>query len=197
MKYNNCLSLLILFFTVHVHSLELIADEELSEVTGQNGVSIAGEFSINETGGTLARSDTGNETDAWGTCQEKTDGVVSRCGGRIAVELNDTGGWVALDELKGSVSFQGVTLQSRVIDSVSDANGFGGDEADVGIDGMTVLEIGLPDKVSFESFSSSIVTSNLARPTDAGYLQQTRMGLDLNGSINMKGNLLLFPTGNP
>ena len=97
--------------------------------------------------------------------------------------------------MKGKLSFDGLTLRSRAIDSATDD--FGGDESEVGIDGMTVLEIGLPDKVKFEDFQYSVVTSSQSRPTDVGYQQQIRHGVNFNGTVNMQGNLLVFPTGNP
>jgi hypothetical protein len=188
-------SLLILsFFCVPSFAMEEISDESLARVSGQNGVSLSGELILNENGGPLASTDTGN-SGIWGTCVEKQASSVERCGARIAVQPNENGGWIALDEMKGKLSFNGLTLRSRAIDSATDD--FGGDESEVGIDGMTVLEIGLPDKVKFEDFQYSVVTSSQSRPTDVGYQQQVRHGVNFNGTVNMQGNLLVFPTGNP
>lgn len=189
--------LVALLFSVPTFSFEEISDTELSNVNGQNGVSISGNLNFNETGGPLTATDTSN---VWGSCAEKAAATVERCGTRLSAQLNkDTGldGWVALDELSGELSFEGLTLRSREIDAVSDAANFGGDAAESGIDGMTVLEIGLPNQVTFKDFKYSIVTSNEGRPTDIGYSQQTRIGIDFNGTVNMQGNLLVFPTGNP
>ncbi|MGR6870949.1 hypothetical protein ACU6U9_01265 [Pseudomonas sp. HK3] len=154
----------------------------------------SGELNLNENGGPLTSADIGN-TGVWGTCVEKQAASAERCGARIAVQPNENGGWIALDEMKGKISFEGLTLKSRTIDGVLDD--FGGDENEVGIDGMTVLEIGLPDKVTFEKFQYSVVTSSQGRPTDTGYQQQIRHGVNFNGSVNMQGNMLVFPTGNP
>jgi len=182
---------------VFCYSLEKISDDDLSLVTGQNGVSISGELVFNENGGPLLSTDTGNVDPndgsiVWGVCDTDGNAVEDRCGARLAVKLNESGGWYALDELKGKVSFEGLTLKSReIINTATDAT-FGGDVAD-----LTVLEIGLPNKVKFEKFSYSYVTSNEARPTDAGYSQHVRYGVDFNGSVNMQGNILIFPTGNP
>ncbi len=84
-------------------------------------------------------------------------------------------------------------MRSRDIDAATDD--FGGDETSA--DGKTVLEIGLPSELKFDNFSYSYATSSQARPTDTGYQQQTRFGVELNGSVQMQGNLLVFPTGNP
>lgn len=184
---------------VNAHSLEAISEEALDSVSGQNGVSLSGELSFNEDGGPLTSSDVGNidPNDAsivWGTCTEKNALTADRCGARLAVKPNDTDGWLALDELKGSVSFEGLTLRSR---DIASTDSFGGDEDEAGITGKTVLEIGLPNEVKFENFSYSYVTSSQGRPTDAGYQEQVRHGIDFNGSVQMQGNLLVFPVGNP
>lgn len=190
----------LVFFALPAASLEEISDAGLADVSGQNGVYLSGELIMNEAGGPLTSADAGNidPNDAsvvWGTCAEVQSANADRCGARMAVQPNENGGWIALDDMKGKISFEGLTIKSRVIDSAIDD--FGGDETEAGIDGMTVLEIGLPEKLKFENFSYSVVTSSQARPTDAGYTQQVRHGIDFNGSVNMQGNLLVFPTGNP
>ena len=186
------LLLSVLFISFYSNALEEISDESLANVSGQNGVNLSGELNLNENGGPLTSSDAGN-TGVWGTCTEKQASTVERCGARLAVQPSENGGWIALDEMMGKLSFEGLTLRSRVIDGAAD--NFGGDE--VAADGKTVLEIGLPDKVKFENFQYSVVTSSQARPTDVGYTQQVRHGVNFNGSVNMQGNLLVFPTGNP
>jgi hypothetical protein len=200
MKFNLPL-IGLLIFPLELLALEEMADDSLGEVTGQNGVYISGELNFNEDGGPLIVGDSGNvDPDGagamqatWGSCTQKAAGTVERCGARLAVEMNDSGGWVAYDELQGSLSFEGLTLRSRDIDSATD--NFGGDE--VAANGKTVLEIGLPNEVKFKDFSYNVVTSSQGRPTDAGFSQQVRYGVDFNGTVNLKGNLLVFPTGTP
>jgi len=197
---SKWMALSFVFTSLPVLAMEEISDASLADVSGQNGVYLSGELIMNETGGPLTSADAGNvdPNDAsvvWGTCAEQQAATADRCGARMAVQPNENGGWIALDDMKGGISFEGLTIKSRVIDSASDD--FGGDEAEAGIDGMTVLEIGLPEKLKFDHFSYSVVTSSQARPTDAGYQQQVRHGIDFNGSVNMQGNLLVFPTGNP
>ncbi len=198
MKFKYWLLVTMLSFVTQLQALELMNDEGLENVTGQNGVSLSGELSFNEDGGPLSDSidpdADGAMTSTWGTC---SDAQASRCGARLSVKLNkDTGsqGWYVLDEMKGKISFEGLTIKSR---EIANTDTFGGDESLVGIDGMTVLEIGLPNKIKYENFSYNVVTSSTARPTDAGFTQQVRYGIDFNGSVNMQGNMLIFPTGNP
>lgn len=190
----------IYFISLSGFALEEMSDDSLAHVTGQNGVSVSGELIFNENGGPLTSADAGNvdPNDAsvvWGTCDEVAAATADRCGARMAVQPSDGGGWVAMDDMQGGIAFEGMTIRSRVIDRAKDD--FGGDESDVGIDGMTVLEIGLPEKLTFDNFQYSIVTSSEGRPTDAGFQQQVRGGIDFNGAINVRGNLLVFPTGNP
>lgn len=191
MNFKYCF-LIVMFICSQSYALEQIGDDELGSVTGQNGVYLSGELNMNEDGGPLSLGDAGN-SGVWGTCAEKTGATADRCGARIAVELNDTGGWIALDELKGKVSFEGLTIQGREIDAATD--NFGGDE--VLADGRAVLEIGLPEKLEFENFSYNITTSSQGRPTDSGYTQQVRYGVDFNGTVNVQGKLLVFPVGAP
>lgn len=199
-KYiRTSIALLTLSICQMTFALEPISEEGLAQVTGQNGVSLSGELSFNENGGPLTSSDPGNvspvdgTTTVWGTCTEKAGATAERCGTRLAIKPNETDGWLVLDELTGSISFEGLTLRSRDINAATD--NFGGDET--AADGKTVLEIGLPNEVKFDNFSYNYVTSSQARPTDAGNQQQVRYGIDFNGSVQMQGNLLVFPTGNP
>lgn len=201
-KYALVLSL----FAFPVLALEPIGEEELSEVSGQNGVYLSGDLSLNEVGGPLASTDVGNQPadtgqaiPVWGTCDEKTNGLAQKCGARLAVKTNNTEGYFVLDEMRGKLSFEGLTLRARELTIADDNDKFGGDIAAdaAALDGKTVLEVGLPNEVRFDEFEFTIANSNSARPTDAGYQQQNIFGVEIDGSIEMQGNLLVFPTGNP
>jgi len=201
------MSFLFLLLSVNVLALEPISDDELNTYTGQNGVYLSGDISLNEVGGPLASTDiyinkdpdgAGPMTAVWGTCAEKEAGTVSRCGARLSVNTNSTNGYFVLDEMRGKMSFEGLTLKAREL-TVADNDNFGGDVTGflAGSDGKTVLEIGLPNEVRFENLSFTIANSSTARPTDTGFQQQDIFGVELNGSIEMKGNLLVFPVGTP
>jgi len=184
-------------------ALEPIDEDELSTVSGQNGVYLSGDIAFNELGGPLASTDAGNQPadtgqtiPVWGTCAEKEAGTVERCGARIAISTNDTEGYFVLDEMRGKMSFEGLTLKAReIVGSGATPDDFGGDE--VAFDGKTVLEIGLPNEVRFEQFELTIANSSHERPTEVGYQQQNIFGVEIDGTIEMQGNLLVFPTGTP
>ncbi len=184
-------------------AMEPIGEEELGNVSGQNGVYLSGDIAFNELTGPLVSTDAGNQPadtgqaiPVWGTCAEKEAGTVQRCGARIAVSTNNTDGYFVLDEMRGKMSFEGLTLKAReIVGSGSTPDDFGGDE--VAFDGKTVLEIGLPNEVRFDQFELTIANSSHERPTEMGYQQQNIFGVEIDGAIEMQGNLLVFPTGTP
>ncbi len=162
--------------------LQEVTDADLADVSGQAGIYLSGDVSINENGGPL-----------W-VCQEDGSG----CGGRVTMKPREDGGWFVLDDIRGSFSFQGLTLQSRTINS-----GFGGDGEKFNGD---VLEIGLPEKVTMRDVRLAFGTANYASaeyapdvPNDPSemFRQTNFFDLQLQGDVTMQGNLLVFPTGNP
>ena len=158
--------------------LQQVEDQELADVTGQGGIYLSGDITINENGGPM-------EDAYWGRCDEPG----KRCGGRITMQTRENGGWFVLDDIRGGFAFQGLTLRTRFIDS-----GFGGDGEDFN---REVLEIGLPDTVKFRDVSMTFGTSNMARPSDPGFQQTNIYTIQMNGDVTLQGNLLLFPTGTP
>lgn len=172
----NRLLLILLFFSTYAGAeMQSIADEALSEVTGQSGVYLSGDVKINENGGPLNNS-------YFGDCSDNT----KVCGGRWSFKTQDNGGWFVVDDIRGSIAFEGLTLQVRDISS-----GFGGDGA---LFNRDVLEIGLPDTLKMDDFQFTLATSNTARPTDAGFKQLDFMTVEMSGEVTLEGNLLVFPT---
>ncbi len=175
------LPLLMAFVAVPVSAeLSSINDEDLSIISGQAGVYLSGDITINENGGPIQNAYFGDCTDD------------KRCGARLAFQTKKDGGWFVLDDFKGSFSFEGLTLQVRTIDS-----GFGGDGAKFGRD---VLEIGLPDQITVDKLQYTYATSSTARPTDDTVnnipFQQTDLyTVEIDGNVTLQGNLLVFPTG--
>lgn len=177
MKVNRYISLFFTLLMPALGSAEMasIADEELSEVTGQSGVYLTGEISINESGGTL--------DDAYfGDCLDAT----KKCGARLSFQTQQNGGWFVLDDIRGTIAFEGLTLQVINISS-----GFGGDGA---LFNRDVIELGLPDTLRMKDFQFTLATSNTARPTDAGFEQVDLMTVEMSGEVTLEGNLLVFPT---
>jgi len=155
--------------------LKSIEDNELSEVTGQSGVYLTGDISINETGGPISDS-------YFGLCSDSN----KACGARIALQTEQNGGWFVVDNLRGGIAFEGLTMQIRDISS-----GFGGDGA---LFNRDVLEIGLPETVRFDEFQFTLAGSATERPTDTGFEQLDIFGVEMSGEATLKGNLLVFPT---
>lgn len=155
--------------------MQSIDDNELSDVTGQAGVYLTGEISINEEGGPL-------EDSYFGACTDNT----KKCGARLSFQTEQNGGWFVLDNVKGSISFEGLTFQVRNISS-----GFGGDGA---LFNRDVMEIGLPESIRMNDFQYTLATGSSSRPSDANYNQVDLMTVEMGGELTLQGNLLVFPT---
>lgn len=176
--------------TSYVFALEPLAEDELQQVLGQGGVYLSGDITINENGGPLNDASDASTPAIW---QANCSGASTnkRCGARIAVNAGDgaNSGWLVLDNIRGRFSFEGMTLKTRTIN-----DGFAGDGALFNND---VLEIGLPNKVSYGDVSYTLANSSTARPTDVGFNQTDILNVKVDGDVTMRGNLLLFPTGTP
>ncbi len=173
----SVLSMTLLFSSsVAFAELASIDDEDLSVISGQAGVYLSGEISINENGGPIQNAYFGDCTDN------------KKCGARLAFQPKENGGWFVLDDFKGGFSFQGLTLRVRDISS-----GFGGDGSNFN---REVLEVGLPDQIKVDKLQFTYAASSTARPTDAGFQQTDFYTVEIDGNITLQGNLLVFPTGN-
>lgn len=155
-----------------------VSDDTLATVSGQGGIYLSGDISVNELGGPVNNS-------YFGRCDDAT----KKCGARLAYRLKESGGWMVLDDIRGNFAFEGLTLRVRTIDS-----GFAGDGA---LFNRDVLELGLPNTVRLNDVRFKIAASNTARPTDPGFQQTDIFSVQMRGDVIMEGNLLVFPTGNP
>ncbi|WP_442915237.1 hypothetical protein [Marinobacter sp. SS21] len=158
--------------------LSRLGDGDLARVSGQGGIYLSGDVSINEVGGPIQNS-------YFGACGE----AGKKCGARLAYRLREDGGWFVLDDIRGSFSFEGLTLRVRHIDS-----GFGGDGE---LFNRDVIELGLPNVVRYHDVQFKLAASNMARPTDPGFQQTDLFSIEMQGDVTLEGNLLVFPTGNP
>lgn len=177
-------------------ALEPLGEEELQQVLGQGGVYLSGDITINETGGPLNDMTDSSNSSVWQKdCT--TASSDKRCGARIAVNAGDgaNSGWLVLDNIRGRFSFEGMTLKTRTINSGFDDAGTGTSDG-ASFDG-DVLEIGLPNTIKYTNVSYTLANSSQARPTDAGFNQTDIFNVKIDGDITLRGNLLLFPTGNP
>ena len=187
--------------------LQAIDDQELSETVAQGGLYLSGEISLNENGGPISDA-------YYGQCDE----AGKTCGARFAYKIgsNADNGWYVVDDWKGEISFEGLTIRTRRIDGnqrdltgqlvdadgnpVTEANavalgvndGFGGDGA--GFD-KEVLEIGLPGTVKFNDYQYTVGYASHSSPIGQTNYQQTDIyGVYIDGNVNMTGNVLIFPT---
>jgi len=158
--------------------LNRLSDEDLSDVSGQGGIYLSGDISINEEGGPI-------ENSYFGRC----DDAAKKCGARFAYQLKEGGGWMVLDEIRGNFAFEGLTLRIRSVDS-----GFAGDGQEFNGE---VLEIGLPNTVRYNDVRFKIAASNQARPTAPGFQQTDIFSVQMQGDVIMEGNMLVFPKGSP
>jgi len=168
----------LLFSLPLMAELERLDDQTMSDVSGQGGIYLSGDISINELGGPV-------ENSYFGRCDDAT----KKCGARFAYRLKENGGWMVLDDIRGTFAFEGLTLRVRHIDS-----GFGGDGE---LFDRDVLELGLPDIVRYNDVRFKIAASNTPRPTDPGFQQTDIFSVQMRGDVIMQGNLLVFPQGNP
>lgn len=158
--------------------LDRLSDKDLGDVSGQGGIYLSGDISINEDGGPIDNS-------YFGGCDEAD----KKCGARFAYRLKEDGGWMVLDDIRGNFAFEGLTLRVRSVDS-----GFDGDGQKFDSD---VLEIGLPNIVRFNDVRFKIAASNEARPTAPNFQQTDLFSVEMQGNVIMEGNMLVFPKGNP
>jgi hypothetical protein len=196
MMQGNMKELIAYFFTCFVLSasaLEPMEDKIMGDYSAQGGVYLSGDVTINEIGGPLNEVGDGNPSD-WvnETCSTSLE---VECGARLAFRTGSNQGWLILDNIRGGFSFEGLTLQTRLINSGFD-NGNPAD-SDGEVFDQDVLEIGLPNTVKYDNVTFALATSNQARITDSGAVQTNIFDVRINGDVTMQGNLLIFPTGNP
>jgi len=199
-------------------ALEPLDEEELQQVLGQGGVYLSGDITINEAGGPLNIETDPSNPGVWKDSCISTS-TNTRCGARIAVNAGDgdSSGWLVLDNIRGRFSFEGMTLATRTINSGFDNNfdstntDHDPNDAEYTKDGVAfnrdVLEIGLPYTIKYSNVSFTLANSNFARPTDkevnsqgqviAEFAQTDILSVKIDGDVSLRGNLLLFPTGNP
>ena len=186
--------MLMLLPAVALAELQPLDDGDLSQMSGQGGVYLSGEFSINKDGGVLWDTPTTNDPAQW-TANQRSCALAGAttpesCGMRVAVRSGATSGWYVLDNIKGTFSFEGLTLEMQSL-----TTGSGQRE---------VLAIGLPNEVRFTDGNLTFGVAsdggwkNNALSTAAGgdpsYQQTTIFSAQINGSVRMQGSVLVFPT---
>ncbi|QTN46842.1 hypothetical protein H7683_04195 [Ectopseudomonas mendocina] len=185
--------LLALLPALALAEMQALDDSTLSEMSGQGGVYLSGEFSINKDGGVLWGTPTTNNPAQWTANQRScalAGAVPESCGMRVAVRSGANSGWYVLDNLKGIFSFEGLTLDTRTLTSASGER--------------EVLALGLPNEIRFKdgNFSFGVASQggwknkalSAANGGDPSYQQTNIFSAKIDGSIRMQGSVLVFPT---
>ena len=207
---KNTLKTIALISVAVSSNAELVSMDEsnLANISGQGGVYLSGEFSINKEGGPLWEDGTRPYYQLDGNGEPVVDNSISPdqcnngvCGLRLAIKLNENSeGWYVIDDLSGGMSFEGLTLRTVNIKSAVDYDVWDDNTNDFQIVALDeeVLQIGLPGKVTFNDFKFKYAVANngeFGGPlADGTAFKQTEIfGVELNGAITLQGNLLLFP----
>ncbi|WP_044873485.1 DUF6160 family protein [Pseudomonas sp. LFM046] len=194
-----CLAALLALPLLAHAELQALEDSDLSRMSGQGGVYLSGEFSINKNGGVLWNTPASNDPATWTvnqrSCAAAGASTPESCGLRLAIRAEQNGGWYVLDNLKGIFSFEGLTLTTRTINS-----GFGGDGAGFNQD---VLDFGLPNEMRFKNGSYTFAVANeggwrnkagtIANGGSPSYQQTIVFSAKIDGTLRMQGSVLIFP----
>ncbi len=178
--------------------LHALSEDDMRTHAGQGGMYLTGEFSVNREGGVLWRTPTSNDPATWAadqrSCAVAGASLAQSCGMRLAVRAQSNGGWYVLDNLKGTYSFEGLTVRTRLVNS-----GFGTDGAAFNRD---VLEVGLPSEIAVSDGSTRLAIANQdswrnnitgAAGADIGFRQTNLVSVVFSGTLSTQGNLLIFP----
>ena len=207
---KNTLKTIALISVAVSSNAELVSMDEsnLANISGQGGVYLSGEFSINKEGGPLWEDGTRPYYQLDGNGEPVVDNSISPdqcnngvCGLRLAIKLNENSeGWYVIDDLSGGMSFEGLTLRTVNIKNAVDYDVWDDNTNDFQIVALDeeVLQIGLPGKVTFNDFKFKYAVANNGEfgvpLADGTAFKQTEIfGVELDGAITLQGNLLLFP----
>lgn len=195
---ERCFLLWLLSVTPAWAQLNALSEDDLRAHAGQGGMYLTGEFSVNRDGGVLWSKPNSNDPLTWAadqrSCAPTGATVVQSCGVRVAVRTQATGGWYVVDNLKGTYSFEGLTIKTRLINS-----GFGSDGASFNKD---VLEVGLPSEIEVKDGAAGFAIANQeswrnntsgAAGADTTFRQTNLFSVAFNGTLRVQGNVLIFP----
>jgi hypothetical protein len=201
-------SFVLAFNSIAYAELVTLSENTMSDISGQGGVYLSGEFSINKEGGPLWEDGTRPYYQLDGNGEPVVDNSISPdqcnngvCGLRLAIKLNENSeGWYVIDDLSGGMSFEGLTLRTVNIKNAVDYDVWDDNTNDFQIVALDeeVLEIGLPGRVTFNDFKFKYAVANNGEfgvpLADGTAFKQTEIfGVELDGAITLQGNLLLFP----
>ena len=165
----------VLIFSAANAELKPLAPDEMDSVSGQGGVYLSGEITINKNGGPL-----------WDNSRNGQN-CSGKCGLRFAVSVDASGNeWYVLDDVSGGMSFEGLTLRTEYIEKDEEGGDFD----------KEVLKVGLPGKVKMNDYKFTFAFANKGAYGEGGssFRQTDIFSVRQDGDVTLKGNLLLFPT---
>lgn len=145
--------------------LRPLAEDELQDISGQVGLSISASLNF-----------------AANPAQTRCPGG---CGTRVAIRPANSSGFIVLDNIQGTFSFEGLSIDIVTIDS-----GYDGDGAAFN---ASAMRLGLTD-ASFSNARFTLAGSNSAASGGVGFQQTDLLTYRANGDVRMNGNLYLFAT---
>ena len=145
--------------------LQAMDEGELQDITGRDGLSLSADINFAANPG-----------------QTRCPGG---CGTRIAFQPANSAGFIVIDNIRGTFSFDGVTLDVVRIDS-----GYGGDGAAFN---ASALRVGLT-AARFSNVQLTLAGSNQARGDQPGHQQSEVFTYHSDGEVRLHGNLYLFGT---
>ncbi|WP_152226058.1 DUF6160 family protein [Pseudomonas sp. SCB32] len=158
------LSAVLLLAAAGAHAeLRNLDDGEMSDVSGQDGVSLSVNFNVAPVAGDTR-------------C---TDG----CGARLAIQPLNSTGFIVLDNIKGTFSFDGMSLDMVTINS-----GFNGDGA---LFNREAMKIGLTN-ASATNLQFTLGGANQGKVAASGLQQNNLLTYQATGAIKLTGNVYIF-----
>lgn len=145
--------------------LRPLAETELESINGQDGLTISASITYNANP-SLTRCPGG-------------------CGARFTIRPGQSEGVIAIDNVKGTFSFDGVTLDIVTIDS-----GFNGEGAQFNQD---ALKLGLRES-HLSDVQFTLSGANQVSGKEPGFQQTDLLTFHTNGKIQLRGDLYVFPT---
>lgn len=101
-------------------------------------------------------------------------------GARIAVQADSGGAWFVIDDLKGSFSFAGMEISTANVTE--------------GIESRSVIKIGLPGQVGFDTVTASIGVNNNGGELTSAAANNSKILFStyMDGNFNINGDLLIW-----
>ena len=140
-------------------------DSEMSDVSGQDGVSLSINFNLAPVAGDTR--------------------CTGGCGARLAIQPLNSTGFIVLDNIKGTFSFDGMSLDMVTINS-----GFNGDGAQFN---RQAMKIGLTN-ASATNLQFTLGGANQGKVAASGLQQTNLLTYQATGAIKLTGNVYVFGT---